>query len=110
MTAGATGACAIASTGAASSVSGTFHWKASSCPLTGDTASEASLLAQAIDAGQSNPSHLERLAFLQRQTSAGGRAAVWVAPSGSFGNFAASPSFQVLALTDITTPQTTSFE
>ena len=78
--------------------------------LTGDAANEASLLARAIDAGHANTSHIERLAFLQSQPAAGGRAAVWVAPSGSFGHFAAAPPFQILALTDITAPQTTSLE
>jgi hypothetical protein len=56
--------------------------------LLGDTGSEASLLARAIEAGQSEPAYVERLAYLRSLPSQGGGAALWVAPASSFSRFA----------------------
>ena len=78
--------------------------------LLGDSSGEASLLAQAIAAGEAAPVHLDRLAYLRSQPAAGGLAAVWVAPSSSFLGFGASPSFQVLASSDLERSSTSPFD
>lgn len=80
--------------------------------LTGDAEGEASLLSQAISDGRSDPVSLERLAYLQTLSPAGVRAALWVAPSGSFWRFEAEQPSQIFALTDLSpaTPIATSLE
>lgn len=78
--------------------------------LIGDGTAEASLLAQAIEGGRSEQAHLDRLAYLQTQAITGGQAAVWVAPSSSFSQFAATPAFQPFALSDLTKVPTTPLE
>lgn len=70
--------------------------------LIGDGPAEASLLAQAIAGGRSEQAHLDRLAYLQGQSTTGAQAAIWVAPASSFSQFAAPPSFHILALSDLT--------
>lgn len=76
--------------------------------LTGDLANEASLLSQAMAAGRLEKVHVGRLAYLNALPLSGGRAAVWVAPSGKFIDLA-SPSLQVLASSGLA-PSTTSVE
>lgn len=78
--------------------------------LTGDLANEASLLSQAIAAGGSDKAHLDRLAYLQSMPLDGNQAAVWIAPSGKFKDFANVSSFQILALSDLAAPPTTALE
>lgn len=62
--------------------------------LSGDVASEASLLEQAMAAGRIGKVHGERLAYLRTLPATGSHAAVWIAPSGRFAD--ASP-FHLLA-------------
>lgn len=80
--------------------------------LTGDTEGEASLLSHAISDGRSDQVSLERLAYLQTLSPAGVRAALWVAPSGSFWRFEAEQPSQIFALTDFSpaTPIATSIK
>lgn len=74
--------------------------------LTGDAAGEASLLTKAIAGGRVDKTSLERLAYLQTLSPNGVRAAVWVAPSGSFWRFEAEQPSQIFALTDLSSPAT----
>lgn len=78
--------------------------------LTGDLTNEASLLSQAIAAGRSQKVHTDRLAYLNALPRYGGQAAVWVAPSGKFSDLAASPSFQVVASSNLATSPTEMLE
>ena len=78
--------------------------------LTGDLANEASLLSQAIAAGRSEKVHTDRLAYLNALPSSGSQAAIWVAPSGKFSDFATPPPFQVLASSGFASPANTSLE
>jgi tetratricopeptide (TPR) repeat protein len=72
--------------------------------LTGDFANESSLLSQAIAAGRTEPSNVERLAYLRSLPSSGGQVAVWVAPGGKFRELATPWPSQVLAASGFVTP------
>lgn len=73
--------------------------------LLGDTTGEASMLTQAVGSGRSDTPSLERLAYLQESTN-GANVALWVAPSGSFWRFETARSAQVLAMTNLSFPET----
>lgn len=66
--------------------------------LLGDRAREASLLQQAIMAGRSDPSLLDRLAYLQSADGWGVEAAVWVAPAGQYSELVNTLPLRILAL------------
>lgn len=66
--------------------------------LLGDRAREASLLEQAIIAGRSDPSLLDRLAYLKSGNDWGVEAAVWVAPTGQYFELVNTPPLRILAL------------
>lgn len=79
--------------------------------LSGDTAGEASLLAKEISTGQLDRVSLARLAYLQTVSPTSVRAALWIAPSGSFRRFEIEQPSQILALTEISvTPTATLIE
>lgn len=69
--------------------------------LSGDAAGEASLLTKEISAGRLDDVSLARLAYLRTVSTSRARAALWVAPAGSFGQFETEQSSQIFALTDI---------
>lgn len=79
--------------------------------LTGNLDGEASLLAGAIEAGNSRPADVERLAYLRSASLPGDLSAVWISPSGSFSAFAGGiASHQILAFSDASATPTMSLE
>ena len=80
--------------------------------LMGDAQGEASLLTTAIAAGRTDEASLERLAYLQDLSPTDVRAALWVAPTGTFWRFEAALPSQIFAQTSLSpaTPTKTSIE